>query len=54
MSDPPPPPLDLAAVLADLEARLAALETRAVDEQADPAELGRVEWFMKHGRRRPW
>lgn len=40
-----------------LEVRLAALEadvTRVADEQAPAAELERLRWFMKHGRRRPW
>lgn len=51
------PPLDLAARLDRIEARLAALEanlTQVADDQPDPVELGRVRWFMKHGRRRPW
>lgn len=57
MPDPPGPPLDLVAVLADIETRLAALEThvgRVEEEQPDADEVGRLRWFMKHGRRRPW
>lgn len=37
--------------------RITALEanvTRVEEEQPDPVELGRLAWFVKHGRRRPW
>lgn len=51
------PLADLTERLARIEERIAALEAnlaRAADEQPDRAELGRLEWFMRHGRRRPW
>lgn len=58
MSDrPAAPPLDVEARLADLEARVDALEsnlTHVEEDQPDPVELDRLRWFMKHGRRRPW
>lgn len=54
---PAAPPADVVARLADIEARLDALEANLTDveaEQADPGELDRLRWFVKHGRRRPW
>lgn len=53
----PEPPPTLIERVAALEARLAALEanvTQGADTQPDPAELGQLQWFLKHGRRRPW
>lgn len=59
--DPPPLPLDHAEIHAGIEARLATLEasvtrveSRVEEKQPDQGELGRLRWFMKHGRRRPW
>jgi hypothetical protein len=61
---PDPPAATIIERLAALEAyvsrndaRISALEanvTRVEEEQPDPAEFGRLAWFMKHGRRRPW
>lgn len=61
---PPEVPATLVDRLASLEAyvlrndeRITALEanvTRVEEEQPDPVELGRLRWFVKHGRRRPW
>lgn len=60
----PEPPTTLIDRLAALEAyvhrndaRISALEAnvgRVEEEQPDPVELGRLRWFVKHGRRRPW
>lgn len=60
----PEPPTTLIDRLAALEAyvlrndeRISALEANlgiVEEKQPDPAELGRLRWFMKHGRRRPW
>lgn len=60
----PDPPATLLDRLADLEAhvvrndeRISALEadvSRVEETQPDSVELGRLRWFMKHGRRRPW
>ena len=58
----PPPTLiervdALEAYVLRNEARISALEAdvgRVEEEQPDPAELGRLRWFVKHGRRRPW
>lgn len=39
------------------DARISALEANlglVEEKQPDPVELGRLAWFMKHGRRRPW
>ena len=61
---PPEVPATLVDRVATLEAyvlrndeRISALEANlgVVEErQPDPVELGRLAWFMKHGRRRPW
>lgn len=55
MPDPPDRPvLDR---LAALETRVATLEanlSHVEEEQPDPVEFGRLAWFMRHGRRRPW
>lgn len=59
MPDLPLPevPATLVDRLAALEARISALEANVglvEEKQPDPVELGRLAWFMKHGRRRPW
>lgn len=49
-----PPQADLAAVLARIDERLDALEAAVGQEDSKQAELAKVEWAIKHGRKRPW
>lgn len=50
-----PPQADLPAVLARIDERLAALEAAVGTEEAiSRDELAKVDWAIRHGRKRPW
>lgn len=51
-----PPQADLAAVLARIDDRLAALEAARGGTDTKPSEddVARLAWAVKHGRQRPW
>lgn len=49
------PQADLPAVLARIDERLAALEAALGTEEAiSRDELAKVDWAIRHGRKRPW